>query len=474
MAINTKTYLSKSNTIIRDAYTNTGLNPVVELNYGNVNTRALIYFDHNKVKSMVENGTYPDITKLRHVLKMTNAASVDVRPIYDCTSMDYDGKKQRAASFDLIFFLIPQYWDEGKGFDYVQDLYVKNHRAHSIDGSSWFYATNTCTWDEEGIYSTDKLSIEVDKFTSKKGNLSKIIIGIQHFDFGNEPLELDITETMNKFITGELENYGIGIAFSPAYEMSEPTLTQYVGFFSKYTNTFYEPYVETTYDEVLEDDRANFYCGKTNKLYFYASVGGEYTNLDEVPTCTIEGAEMPVKMASKGIYYVEVNGDDYEPDTMYYDVWSNLKYKGRNLKDVELSFTPVESDGYYIMGLPKESKKIEYIPNLYGILIDERIQQGDVRKINIDLNIPYTSNQMRGVDGIEYRVYVKEDNKETNVIDYASVERGYNENFFLLDTKQLVPARYYVDIKITQNLEERHHYEMLTFDIVGDRTKYYN
>lgn len=474
MAINTKTYLSKSNTIIRDVYTNTGLNPVVELNYGDINTRALLYFDHNQVKDMVEKGVYPDISKLRHTLKMTNAASVDVRPIYECTSMGYDGKKQRAASFDLVFFLIPQYWDEGRGFDYVQDLYVKNHRAHSIDGSSWFYATNTCEWEEEGIYTTGKLSVEVDKFTSKKGNLSKIVFGIQHFDHGNEPIELDVTDIFNKFITGELVNYGFGIAFAPSYEEAEPELTQYVGFFSKYTNTFYEPYIETTYDEVLDDDRANFYCGKMNKLYFYASINGEFTNLDEMPTCTIEGTEMTVKMASTGVYYTEVDGDEYEADTMYYDTWSNLKYKGRNLKDVELSFTPMESEEYMVLGLPKQSVKIECIPNLYGIGQDERILQGDVRKINVDLNIPYTSKQMRGVDGIEYRLYVKEDNKDTTVIDYTPLERGYNEHFFLLDTKQLIPSRYYVDIKIRQNIEEIYHREMLTFDIIGDRSRYYN
>ena len=50
MAINTKTYISKCNTIIKESYANTGLNPIMELNYGLMTTRGLLYFDHNKVK----------------------------------------------------------------------------------------------------------------------------------------------------------------------------------------------------------------------------------------------------------------------------------------------------------------------------------------------------------------------------------------------------------------------------------------
>ena len=44
MAIVTKTYIEKSNTIIKREKSNTGLNPVIELNYGGMLTRSLIYF----------------------------------------------------------------------------------------------------------------------------------------------------------------------------------------------------------------------------------------------------------------------------------------------------------------------------------------------------------------------------------------------------------------------------------------------
>lgn len=274
MAIVTHTFISKSNTIIKDSVASVGLNPILELNYGKMLTRGLIYFDHTKVQKMVEDKIYPDISKLRHVLKMKNAGSIDdkhINRIYLDSNGDY--YKQRTSSFDLIYFLIPNGWDEGKGFDYKQDLNLRNHRAYSWRGCNWYQYQTYCKWENEGIYSTDKLSKELDLFTSKNGNQSNIIIGYQHFDKGNESIEFDITETFNKFITGELCNYGIGIAFSPQYENKNTELTQYVGFFTSHTHSFFEPYVETTYNETIEDDRADFYLDKSNKLYFYSIVG---------------------------------------------------------------------------------------------------------------------------------------------------------------------------------------------------------
>ena len=102
MAIVTKTYLSKCNTIVRDNACNMSLNPVMELNYGRLLTRGLIYFDHRKVKALVEDKTYPDISKLHHVLKMTNAASVRTRKENNCGMLDIEvnENKVRAAGFE--------------------------------------------------------------------------------------------------------------------------------------------------------------------------------------------------------------------------------------------------------------------------------------------------------------------------------------------------------------------------------------
>jgi hypothetical protein len=477
MAIVTHTFISKSNTIIKDSVASVGLNPILELNYGKMLTRGLIYFDHTKVQKMVEDKIYPDISKLRHVLKMKNAGSIDdkhINRIYLDSNGDY--YKQRTSSFDLIYFLIPNDWDEGKGFDYKQDLNLRNYRAYSWRGCNWYQYQTYCKWENEGIYSTDKLSKELDLFTSKNGNQSNIIIGYQHFDKGNESIEFDITETFNKFITGELCNYGIGIAFSPQYENKNTELTQYVGFFTSHTHSFFEPYVETTYNETIEDDRADFYLDKSNKLYFYSIVGGKYANLDEFPTCTVDDISYEVKQATKGVYYIdiEVPSSSYEDNTMLYDVWSNIKYKGKSFPNVELEFVTKSSNDYYQFGIPSSKQETELIPTLYGIKYKEVIKRGDIRKINVDCRIPYTTDQDRNNNYIEYRLYILSGEKQIDVIDWQKIEKGYNENYFFINTNELLPSRYYIDIRINVNMELFNYQKVLEFDIADNITEYYN
>jgi hypothetical protein len=225
-----KTYISKFNTIISGSKLNTSLNPIAELVYGKdtIVSRVLMFFDHNKVKEQMDNGNMPNMEKMKHTLHITNAGSIDFTQLHHCeTSSINDNKKVRATSFDLIFFLIPKPWDEGKGFDYSKsyfnaDFYSRHpvdaDRLVSEDGCNWFQRMNGLPWETPGIYSNDKLSEEYDKFSAGE---ESIVIGRQHFEVGNENVNLDITDTFNKFLTGELDNYGVGIAFSPMLEVTE-------------------------------------------------------------------------------------------------------------------------------------------------------------------------------------------------------------------------------------------------------------
>lgn len=481
MAINTKTYITKTNTLVKDSSVNLSLNPIMELNYGKMLTRGIIYFDHTKVKQMVEDKIYPDMSKLHHYLRFTNAASINDK-YNTCTMIDseFNNRKERATSFDLIFFLLPYMWDNGKGFDFVRDLTEISNRGFSTHGSNWYCYKDYCKWDEDGIYGNRRLSKELDAFTSLEGNLSEIIIGYQHFEYGNEPIFLDITDTFNKFITGELCNYGIGIAYSPKFEDITDITTQYVGFFTPYTNSFFQPYVETIYDDHISDDRLNFCLDKLNRLYFYANIGGKLVNLDENPVVEVNGKEYESVLATKGVYYIEIecSSDEYEEEMMEYDVWKNISYKGKKLKDVELSFILKNQSNYYALGLPSDAKlsggSERYTVSVYGIDHKEKIRRGDIRKVNIECKIPYTSGQMYPIDNMEYRLYTKEGEREIDVINYEPVEKAYDTNYFQINTNDLIPSRYYIDIKILYDLEEIIHRDILEFDIMDDITNRFN
>ena len=476
----TRTFLDKSNTIIKDSPVNTGLNPVLELNYGKLLTRGLIHFDCSDLACKVADKVYPDVSKLRHTLRMTNAASFDMDNMErEIPATDFSSEKQRATSFDIILFLLPEEWDSGRGFDYVTDMFYTNRRTLSTDGSSWYFAKTKYPWSTKtpGIYTSEFLSKELDRFTSKSGNLSSVIIAYKHFDYGNEDINIDITETVNKFISGELPNHGIGIAFSPRYEQTEGLeKTQYVGFYTQHTHSFYEPYVETVYDDHVNDDRHDFVLDRDNRIYFYANLGGNFVNLDNLPKCMVDDTEYTVEQVTRGIYRATVNlsSDSYEPNAMCYDIWSDINYNGRRIQDVEMQFVTKPTDSYFSFGsLPQSSEhryNIDYEPTVYGVSDRERIPRGDIRKIGVECKVPYTTDTMTDTDGVDYRLYVDMNGRQIDVINWMPVERDTNGSYFLLDTSSLVPFRYSIGIRVRKGGTVSLHEKLATFDIVSDLT----
>ena len=480
-----RTYLSKFNTIIEGKKLNTGINPVAELSYGTSLTRILCYFDTAKIKNLVDDGIFADVSKMKHTLHITNAGSIDFTQMHcrETSSINSDTKK-RASSFDIIFFLIPKPWDRGKGFDYTKSFFnqefydskeLDKNRLVSEDGCNWYQARNGINWDEEGIYSIETLSKEYDKFSAGE---KSIVFARQHFDLGTENISIDITDIFNKFMNGELDNYGIGIAYSPMLEETshdeKTVLESYTGFLTDKTNTFFEPYVETVYNDHISDDRANFILDKNNKLYLYCNIGGKLTNLDEMPTCTVDGKDYEVKNFSKGIYYIDImlSREEYEPDTMVYDVWDNIKYEGKAYPPVELDVTLKNTNSWFNVGnsLPEEKS---FTPSIVGIQQKERIARGDIRKVGIVARVNYTKQNAQLLDTMYARLYVLDGEREIDVIKWEPVNKTYLEDYIIIDTNMLVPQRYYMDVKINYGMQEIVHHNVLTFDIVSSLNNKY-
>ena len=485
-----KSYIEKTDTIISNSKLNTGLNPIAELVYGKdtIVSRTLIYFDHSKVKKLMNDGIMPNIEKMKHVLHITNAGSLDFTQLHDCeTSSINDNKKIRATSFDLIFFLIPKEWDSGKGFDYSMNALnagyysptpIDPKRLVSTDGCNWFQRKNGILWDEEGVYTNSTLSNEYDKFSANEPSL---VIARQHFDVGNENINVDITDTFNKFITDELKNYGIGIAFSPFLEVTETEYENYFGLLTNKTNTFFQPFVETRYDDVVLDDRANFVLNKNNKLYLYCTIGDTLQDLDNNPTVTIKNSDEEIIMElesqkhTRGIYYVDLklSKGDFEADTMLYDVWSNIYYQGTKLDDVELDFTLKDTPNFFNIGNSLSVTNTTFTPSISGIKEKEDIKRGDIRKLTISAKPNYTTNTIQLVDNLDIRVYVKDGTREIDVIEWDKINKTFSENFYIIDTNILIPQRYYVDVKITYGMNSIIHHDVLSFNIVDDLNNKY-
>jgi hypothetical protein len=454
-----RTFFDKNNTIVRNSYINTGRNPVTELFYGgsdgdNRYSRFLFHFDETRLVNMYNDGTLYDISKLKHTLKLTNTAFFNE----DLLSGDYQSK-DRTSSFNLILFKINQNWCEGVGYDYESCELLLGNCAISYGPSNWFYSETNTNWSNgNGVYSGNPINV----------------IGSQHFDAGNENLEIDITDYVNGLLTGDT-NYGLGIAFDRPIELLDTKKLQYVGFFTRHTQTFYEPYVETVYDNTIRDDRNNFFLDKPNKLYLYVNLAGNPTNLDNLPTVEIYDQDdnyystVTAYQVTKGVYCADVliSSNDVEAGLLFTDIWSNININGVSRPDITLEFELKDSMGYYNIG-NSDSLPKKVAVSVSGVYSQEKIKRGDIRKVIVSTRIPYTVEQTQYVTNLKYRLYVREGRNEVTVTDFQQVEMATNYNYFLLDTLSLIPNTYYLDVLVESNLEVTTLKNVINFNIVSE------
>jgi len=498
-----RSYIDKNNTITFSAYTNTARNPVVELNFGASNyvipqygyTRYIFDLDLSLLIENISSGVISTgcTSAMTHTLKMTNTSSFDNELLNTFMS----NERRRATSFDLILFRIPktsgdtgnpQYWDEGVGYDYNDFNIARNSavggstpltyvdpRAFSNRPSNWYQTTTISGWSQNGIY--DNKNQGVVNFTGGTNPIH--IVTTQHFDLGNEDINMDMTDEINGILQGTITGVtGWGLAYLPQIENITGLTDSYsVAFFSKYTQTFYQPYLLTTYDDYIEDDRNIFLKNQTNKLYLYVYQNGNLVNLDSTPFVRIEDREgvavsgmtnLSTCLRTKGVYEVVVpNGFTGSPTPcLYYDVWSGLTINGQSIPNVTNQFTlqPYNA-GIQIGAISKEPQIFGF--DFYGILQNEQILNTDIRKIGVTIKKATTGQVMlQGVSAF-YRVYVKEGTTEVQVQDWTAINRTPNEWYFIFDMRDKIPNQYYVDIQVNTSGEKDTYKKQLTFNIVN-------
>jgi hypothetical protein len=181
-----------------------------------------------------------------------------------------------------------------------------------------------------------------------------------------------------------------------------------------------------------------------------------------------------VKQASKGVYYAQISSKDIELDnnSMYYDIWSKIALNGLKIDDIELEFAVNPFNKKIKMGSDSYFKN-EYVPSVYGINEDEVISRHEVREVIVDFREEYNADKKVLIDSAEYRLYVKDGNREYDVINYHPIEKAYLNNFFLIHTEDLIPNQYFVDIKVKIGREIKYYKEVLRFKVVSNITERY-
>ena len=480
-----KSYFDKSNTLIYNSYTNTARNPIVELFYGRVDnvaiplgySRYIFNIDTDDLKNKISTGLISTgctgFSNIKHILRMTNTSFFDKELLNDKTSQG----RRRATSFDLILFRIPQNqpWDSGVGYDYYDfGITNLNDRSFSQRPSNWFETLTISAWTTSGIYSN------TNSVTGTGVNYSGLtIIDTQHFEFGNEDIEFDMTNEINSILSGGTTGVtGWGIAYLPQVEnISGLTENYSVGFFSPHTQTFYEPFLETSYDDLILDNRNNFTCGVSNDLYLYAYDNGIPLTFDVLPVVDIldsDGAvinsSLTTCLVTEGVYKVTVPSINCSnAPCLYYDVWKNIVINGVTFNDIENEFALQEQSKRFQIGTTTEDPKI-FGFSFDGIKQDEKILNTDLRKVNVTIKQAYSSKATLNTVEAYYRIYVTEGgNTEVQVQDWTRINQTPDGYYFMFDTRDKIPNEYYIDIKVLSNKNTDTYKKEIKFQIVNKK-----
>lgn len=494
-----RSYFSKSNTIVSNSYANVGRNPVMDLFFGySQNTAApdgfsrfIFNLDLSQLIEKIETGviTTGCTNNMTHTLNMTNTIRFDK----DLLNTYNSDERRRASSFDLILFRIPltsgdtgteQLWDEGVGYDYYNTKKTINtptgfliydqpliDNNYSDRPSNWYNATILNPWSENGMYSNTN--------TALTSNFSALtIVDIQHFDQGDEDINFDMTAEINGILDGTITGVtGWGIAYYPAIENITGLTSNYsVSFFNRHTQTFYEPYLLTTYDDLIEDDRNLFVENVENKLYLYAYIDGDLTSLDTTPIVNILDSNgdivengLTTCERTKGVYEVVIPPmTGFRTPCQFTDIWTNIIYDGEPLNDIENEFVLRPYKNRLIIGTTSREPEI-FGFDFYGIKQDEKILNTDIRKVGVVIKKAYSTNQLLQNINAFYRIYVREGTTEVQVQDWTKINRSPNEYYFIFDTRDKIPNEYYVDIKVNTSGEKDTYKRTIKFLIVNKK-----
>ena len=464
-----RSYFKKSNTLITNNTTNNSQNPVTEISYGTYDgcvSRYIFDIDFSLLRKRIERGIIIQNNIKKHILHMTNTIGRDLKYV---GKKSYSEMIERASSFELEVFNLSEDWDEGNGYDLLyDDTFADKSSKHA---SNWFNRKTNLFWNVDGVYST--------------GNTE--IIGNKRFEKGNENIEIDITDYVNQRLfeneySGNTvfsgDSFGLGIKFLDLYESLETDFRHAVAFHTNKTNTWYEPYVETIYDDIILDDRNYFYLDKKNRLYLYTNYISILNNNEIIVNHvniydnnnnfieTISGDS--ITNVGNGIYFVEykINSNEYPDSVLFVDEW-NLTMNGVE-SNYYSKFYLISPEKYFIINEESQLNLENYHFNFWGIKESEQIKSGDIRKIKISVKELYTNQNNFIPLNIEYRVYIKiSDGYEIDVIPFTSVNRTKFGYYFNLDTSWLIPQVYYIQIKLKSG-EYFDIKQPLSFEIVND------
>jgi hypothetical protein len=298
-----------------------------------------------------------------------------------------------------------------------------------------------------------------------------------HMDNGNENVDFDITGYVNGIISGDT-NHGLGLSFAVVYQYLTPDRDQSVAFFTKYTQTFFEPYVDSHFEDTIMDNRNDFVEKIEQNLYLYVTKGTNFYNLDSNPTVDILNSDgavitglsgLTTTLIRKGIYKVTftITTPECDGKKFFTDHWKGVILDGNTISGgIRQKFIPKPYTAGFTIG-ENQTELQRYAIQFFGIKQNEKIIRGEIRKVVVtfkSIDIPKTVL----LDEVYYRIYIEEGKTQVIVHDWTLLDKT-NENSFQLDSSYLIPRQYFLQIKGKTHTEEIYYKESINFEIVSEK-----
>lgn len=445
-----RSYFLKNNTLIEgNPLSNTSQNPVGEISYGTVDhsvSRIIFNVDLSLLQQKIINEGLTVNQIGTHTLVLTNTVSSSHLP--QNSGFSYSPEIIRASSFNLELFTLLEDWDEGNGYEFQ---YLGSDTITGLQptgASNWNEKKTTIDWAVPGAF----IPSGTTGLTGITG-VSKIL-AVQNFPKGNENVTIDITPFINAILFSGATQHGFGLKMQDALEALDTTFRYAVAFHLKNTNTCFDPYVETQFNDNIQDDRNHVYLDKDSDLYLYSDRGD--VTITGVTIIDYNGNNFTTIPASgvtkvkKGVYKVTVNipSATYPDEVLFSDIWGVVQ-NSKN-KKINNRFFLVDSNVFYSFGMSNRLNPNNYHFSYYGLNSGEFLKRGDIRRIVVTIKQLYQNIDSSVPLDIQYRLCTKQSNNvQIDIIPFTQVDRTALGYEFNLDTSWLLPQDYHMELKIS-------------------------
>ena len=435
-----RSYFKKQAILIKNSFSNNSRNPIIELTYGGETTattivsRYVFNIDLDKLQQKLSSNTINENTIQSHVLKIKNCIALNDGYI----GVDFITSK-RASGFDLAFIGLNEEFDEGTGYDYIYNDNQYREVELNKSAANWYNRRNPqVNWSQPGV------------FAGNTDNLTQLpILTTQRFEIGNEDIEVDITDYINGILFSGQTNNGLCIAYFANTESLTSDTKNVVTFFSKYTQTFFEPFLETTYDDRVNDELCCMNFDVENDFYFISQSPVSdvlkfeiIDSNDDIIYTTTTGFTRLNNYNYKLSYTVD--SEIYQDKEIFTYRWyyvQNSKYK---IVEKEFNISKVDlNDGTTL------TYGTDVFINVIGIKHNEIISKKvGVKRLIFKAKRLIETKILKNIIGdIEYRIYVNQGKNQIDVIPFTKASKVNDEYFTEIDFSWFISHDYTVEVR---------------------------